>query len=377
MPIYTLALFTVLGGIVARTSDARSAPMLPTVPHGFIIESIAHVSAPRELAIAPNGDLIVGTSGRSVAIVPDAMGSPHPASSFVTMPDQVAAGVALGAGSLYVGTYGGVWRIPYLTGDRIARAVPERIAVERPGGGGDHLTTTVAIGRTSLYASVGSSCNTCRESDATRATIQEMGFDGSDRRIRAAHIRNAIALAIDPTTGALWAGVAGQDELAPGHPYEIFDDISAHVATADYGWPVCYENHRAVDGKHDCSGQTVARVALPAYETPISAAFYPSASGAYDFGEHFHGGAFVALHGSWHKPLVEPRVVFVPMHQGEPATTIDWNDPTKQWSTFVGGYQHDDESRSGRPTGIAVAPDGSLFVADDLADTIYRIRPKR
>ena len=366
-----------LGGTFGGSSDARDKPTFPSVPPGFVIETIAHVMAPRELAVTPNGDLVVGTSGHTVAIVPDATGSPRPATTFVTMPDRMAAGVALGAGSLYVGTYGGVWRMAYHAGDQRAQGAPERIAVERPGGAGGHVTTTIALGRDALYASVGSSCNSCNESDATRATIQEMGFDGSDRRIRAAHIRNAIALAIDPATDALWAGVAGQDELALGHPYEIFDDVSAHPGTADYAWPVCYENHRPVDGKRDCSAQAVARVALPAYETPIGAVFYPSRSGAHDFGEHFRGGAFVALHGSWHKPLVEPRVVFVPMHRDEPISAIDWNDPKTQWSTFVGGYQHDDGSRVGRPTGIAIAADGSLFVADDGANAIYRIRPKR
>ncbi len=377
VPIFAVGLFAALGGILGRAGDARSTPMLPSVPPGFTIETIAHVSEPRELTVAPNGDLIVGTNGPNVAIVPNATGSPRPATTFVTMPDRNAAGVALVAESLYVGTYGGVWRMPYRSGDHIAHAAPERIALERPGGGGGHVTTTLAAGHDALFASVGSSCNICDESDATRATIQEMSFDGTDRRVRASHIRNAIALAIDPMTDALWAGVAGQDELAPGHPYEIFDDVSAHPGTADYAWPVCYENHRPVDGKRDCTAQAVARVALPAYETPIGATFYPARAGTHDFGDRFRGGAFVALHGSWHKPLVEPRVVFIPMHRDEPTTAVDWNDPKKQWSTFVGGYQHGDGSRVGRPTGIAVAADGSLFVADDLADVIYRIRPKR
>ena len=377
MPIFAVGIFVVIGGIFGRIGDARSSPIPPSVPPGFTIETIAHVSSPRELAVTPNGDLIVGTSGNNVEIVPNATDSPRPETIFVTIPDRIAAGVALRAESLYIGTYGGVWRMPYHTGDRIAHAAPERIAVERPGGGGGHVTTTIAIGRDALFASVGSSCNTCDESDTTRATIQEMAFDGSDRRIRASHIRNAIALAIDPATDALWAGVAGQDELNHGHPYEIFDDVSAHPGTADYAWPVCYENHRPVDGKRDCSAQAVARIALPAYETPIGAVFYPARAGEHDFGDRFRGGAFVTLHGSWHKPFVEPRVVFVPMHRDEPTTAIDWNDPKKQWFTFVGGYQHDDGSRVGRPTGIAVAADGSLFVADDLADAIYRIRPKR
>ena len=64
-----------------------------------------------------------------------------------------------------------------------------------------------------LYVSVGSSCNNCQpELDPTRATIQQMQLDGSGVTPRAEHIRNAIALATSPQSGALWAGVAGQDE---------------------------------------------------------------------------------------------------------------------------------------------------------------------
>jgi len=377
-PFFALALFVALGGIVVRGANARTGETMPSVPPGFSIETIAHVSAPRELAVAPNGDLLVGTSGSAVVIVADATGTPRAPHVFATLPDRFAAGVALGPKALYVGTYGGVWRLPYAPGDRTASGAPEKLAAVRTGREMGHTTTSVAVGRETLYASVGSSCNVCEESDPTRATIQAMSLDGSNRRTRAAHIRNAIALTVDPATDSLWAGVAGQDELAPGHPYEIFDDIGAHAGTPDYGWPTCYENHRAVDGKRDCSRQTTSRVVFPAYETPIGAAFYAASSNeAHDFPETYRAGAFIALHGSWHTPLVEPRVVFVPMHGDTPLTPVEWNDPTAQWKTFVGGFQQHDGSRIGRPTGVAVGPDGSLFVGDDLADAIYRIRPKR
>jgi glucose/arabinose dehydrogenase len=228
-----------------------------------------------------------------------------------------------------------------------------------------------------LYASVGSSCNNCEpDLDATRATIQQMNLDGGDLAPKATHIRNAIALATNPQTGTLWAGVAGQDELPHGHPYEIFDAVTLHPGVPDYGWPYCYENHQAVDG-HDCAGQTVARVVMPAYATPIGAAFYPErATGPHAFPENYRGGAFVTLHGSWHQPPVAPRVVFVPMRGDAPARPVDWSDPATQWHAFVGGFQLPDGSRIARPTGVAVGPDGSLFISDDLTDGIYRIRPR-
>jgi glucose/arabinose dehydrogenase len=67
--------------------------------------------------------------------------------------------------------------------------------------------------------------------------------------------------------------------------------------------------------------------------------------------------------------------VFVPLRADEPLTAIDWSDPEKQWREFLGGFQNRNGSRNGRPTGVAVGPEGSLFVADDAAGVIYRIRP--
>jgi glucose/arabinose dehydrogenase len=64
------------------------------------------------------------------------------------------------------------------------------------------------------------------------------------------------------------------------------------------------------------------------------------------------------------------------MHGDAPRTPVDWSNPDAQWHEFVGGFQQPDGSRIGRPTGVAVGIDGSLFVADDGSGTIYRIRPK-
>jgi glucose/arabinose dehydrogenase len=344
---------------------------------GFTIERIATVPGARELAVAPNGDLFAGTSSDAVYIVPDAQGTPGAPAVFVRLDDRPVAGIALDGDRLYVGAQFGVYELPYRTGERTAGAQPRKIAAMRTSGiQRDHVTTSVAVAGGKLYASAGASCNNCQpELDATRATIQEMTPDGGDMTPRATHIRNAIALAVNPQTGTLWAGVAGQDELPHGHPYEMFDPVTLHPGVADYGWPYCYENHQAAGG-HDCSAQIVPRVVFPAYETPIGAAFYPEhPAGPHAFPESYRGGAFVTLHGSWHQPPVPPRVVFVPLHGDEPASPVDWNDPATQWRTFVGGFQKPDGSRIARPTGIAVGPDGSLFVSDDQTGGIYRIRP--
>jgi glucose/arabinose dehydrogenase len=70
-------------------------------------------------------------------------------------------------------------------------------------------------------------------------------------------------------------------------------------------------------------------------------------------------------------------VVFVALSGDRPKTPVAWNDPSVQWQQFVGGFQLESGERIGRPTGVAVGPEGSLFVADDKAGAIYRIRPRR
>jgi glucose/arabinose dehydrogenase len=364
---------------LAPSGVRAAAPALGlTVPPGFVIERIATVENARELAVAPNGDLFVATSGNTVSLIADAQGNAAPAKTFVTLTDHPVAGITLDGDRLYLGAQFGVYELPYHEGDRAPSAQPRMIAAVRTSGTArDHVTTSVAVAKGRLYASVGSSCDNCDpDLDATRATIQQMDPDGKGMTAKARHIRNAIALATNPQTGTLWAGVAGQDALAHGHPYEIFDAVTLHAGVADYGWPYCYENHQAV-GDHNCFNAVVPRVVMPAYETPIGAAFYPlHPDGAHAFPEPYRGGAFVTLHGSWHTPLVPPRVVFIPMNGDDPRTPVNWNDPTTQWKDFVGGWQLADSRRIARPTGVAVGPDGSLFVSDDLDGGIYRIRPE-
>lgn len=382
-------LIAVLVAVAGCVSLASAQTTVPTVAPGFSIERIAQIPGARELAVAPNGDLFVGTEGPTVELLPHAESAhPGPEHTFATFDRGPAAGVTLGDGSLFVGAQFGVYRIAYRTGDQQPRSAPVKLLDVRTSGvSRDHHTTSVALIGDVLYASVGSSCNACRpDLDATRATIQRIDLRTGATSVEALHIRNAIALAVDPRTHLLWAGVAGADDLPLGHPYEIFDAVTAHEAPVDYGWPACYENRKHFEKwSGDCAKTPVPRVIFPAYETPIGAVFYPlDPRGAHAFPAAYRGGAFVTLHGSWHGPaeglpgFIPPRVVFVPMRDGAPARPADWNDPATQWHDFVSGYQSggNADSRIGRPTGIAVAPDGSLFIADDLSGAIYRIRPR-
>lgn len=363
------------------------APAGLTVRAGLRIAKIASVPGARELAALPNGDLLVGTHSSYVYLVPNSegVGNAGVPVVFASMPDADAAGVAFDKSSctIFVGTTYGVYAIPYRDAETRAPSITKiaRLRTVPSHGDDEHLTTSVAISNGIVYASIGSSCNACVETDPTRATIQQMHRDGSAIATRATHFRNAIALAVNPASGNVWAGGAGQDALPTGHPYEFIDDLSAHPGIANYGWPGCEENHQSFGSHANCASIVIPRVELRAYSTIIGAAFYPvTASGNYLFPTSYRGGVFLAAHGSWHqvngKYYSPPQVVFVPMNGDVPKTAVNWSDPLTQWVPVITGFQlSNGTTRIGRPTGLAVGAKGSLFVADDSAGAVYRVRP--
>ena len=251
--------------------------------------------------------------------MPDAQGSAGAPQTFATFDDRPVAGVFVGDDAVYAGGQFGVYRIAYRSGDRDAREKPRRSRACAPAAGGGHSTTTVVLSKGTLYASVGSSCNACDETDPTRATVQAMTPEGNERCTRA---RSTFA------TRSRWrcsrrparCGPASPDATISthGHPYEIFDDVTAHAGTPDYGWLSCYDDRKPIGGA-SCANVVVPRAVFPAYDTPIGAAFYPrDAAGPLRVSGRYRGGAFVALHGSWHTPPVPPRVAFVAVQRRRP-----------------------------------------------------------
>jgi glucose/arabinose dehydrogenase len=352
-----------------------------TLPSGFYGNQIANVYSARELAMLPNGDLLVGTEGQTIDIVPnaDAAGITGSPQVFITLSEGPATSIAVGSdGSLYAGTNTTVWKIPYKTGDR-SEPTSSAVAIAhvRTGpvsgtDGDNHKTTIVAVSGSTLYIGVGSSCNACVETDTTRATVLKMSTSGGSFTNLTTRSRNPMALAIDPATGSLWIGGAGQDGLPYTHPYEYFDSPTLRGSSnVDYGWPQCEEdrvpyNALGTNPAPNCANTVAPKIEFPAYATLIGATFYPANQ----------SGAYVTSHGSWHCcPATTPRVYYVPMSGDTPLTPVNWSDPTVQSQSFVSGYgTSSSTSYIGRPTGVAVGIAGSLFLADDFTGNIYRIR---
>jgi glucose/arabinose dehydrogenase len=403
------ALFVVLAGAAAAACSGSSvssaaagssttATMPPAAssnfvfPKGFSGVVAGTVPGARELLTLPNGDMLVGTNKKEIWLLPnaDAATSGGPAVGFITLSEGPAESIAYARGAIYAGTNTTIWKIPYRTGDR-SESPSSAVAIAHvrtgpvaPNSDGDvHTSTSVAISGSTLYASVGSSCNACIEVDPTRASVQKMNLDGSDMTTLAERARNPIALAVNPSTGSLWIGGAGQDKLPYTHPYEYFDSPTLRGSSnVNYGWPACEENHRLYNPLRtspapNCAATVEPAIEFKAYATLIGATFYPAnQTGAYVFPSTYRGGLFVTSHGSWHCcPSTTPRVYFVPMKGDAPATPVDWSDPTVQHSDFVAGFGTTDASSYlERPTGVAVGSAGSLFFAMDSSGQIIRIR---
>lgn len=202
-------------------------------------------------------------------------------------------------------------------------------------------------------------------------------------------LRDAIALALNPHDSTMYAVTHGADSL-----HERFPQIDAFTAAthpgdemirvasvrADYGWPYCYYDviagTRVQSPEYGGDGKTVGScdrvirplMAFPAHWDPMSLAFANA-----KLPTKYRDGAFVAFHGSSHRePLPEDgyEVVFVPFIKGI---------PTMAFETFADGFAGQMKDPTGaqhRPAGLAMAPDGSLYVSDDKGGRIWKISYK-
>ncbi len=201
-------------------------------------------------------------------------------------------------------------------------------------------------------------------------------------------IRNAMALDWNHDADRLYALQHGRDSLATLWPDYFNDEISAELPSeefiivdegADFGWPYCYWDHlqdkRVLAPEYGGDGQEVGRcaefgepiMAFPGHWAPNALVFYQGEQ----FPQRYRGGAFVAFHGSWNRaPLPQDgfKVMFVPMENGMPAG---------DYEIFADGFAGEAPIQMGnvtaRPTGVAVGPDGSLYISDGLRGKIWRI----
>jgi glucose/arabinose dehydrogenase len=228
--------------------------------------------------------------------------------------------------------------------------------------GGNHTTRTVLFGRDDkLYVSIGSSCNVCQEADERRATVMQFDADGSNGRIFARGLRNAVGLTLRPGTNEIWASNNGRDLLGDDLPPETINILKDG---ADYGWLRCHSGRIAdpeFGSPRACDGVAKPVVEMQAHSAPLGLTFYTGAQ----FPPEYRGNLFVAFHGSWNRSAPTGyKVVRIP---------VDANGKAGAVQDFATGWLASDGKVWGRPVDVATAPDGSLLVTDDQGGRVYRI----
>jgi glucose/arabinose dehydrogenase len=273
-------------------------------------------------------------------------------------------GMALVGDAFYVGNTDGVMAFPYTAGaDRIT-AQGRKLVEFKPGGHWTRSLLPSPDGR-KLYAGVGSLSNIAEmgmEVEEGRAAIYELDLASGASRIFASGLRNAVGMAWEPKTGVLWTVVNERDGLGDETPPDYLTSVRDG---GFYGWPYCYWG-QTVDDRVPQDPVAVARAITPDYAlgghtASLGLCWMPSGTLP-----GFPDGMAIGQHGSWNRSTLSGyKVVFVPFENGRPS------GPARD---ILSGFLSPDERQSyGRPVGVTLGPDGSLLVADDVGDVIWRV----
>ena len=273
-------------------------------------------------------------------------------------------GMALLGDTFYVGNTDGVVAFPYTVGASRIDAAGRKLVAFKPAGHWTRSLLASPDGR-KLYAGVGSLSNIGdkgMEAEKGRACIYELDIESGDSRIFASGLRNPVGLAWEPTTGALWTVVNERDGLGDETPPDYLTSVRDG---GFYGWPYCYWG-KTVDGRVPQDPALVAVAltpdfALGGHTASLGLCWHPAGTLP-----GFPDGMIIGQHGSWNRSTLSGyKVVFVPFENGKPAGPV---------RDILSGFLSPDERVSyGRPVGVAIGPDGSLLVADDVGDVIWRV----
>jgi glucose/arabinose dehydrogenase len=352
---------------------------MPTAPAGFEVSLFAdELENPRTIHVLPNGDVLIMESVRRqgssrIILLRDENQDGKPEHRKVFADNLNGAfGMALQSNRFYVGNTDGVVVFPYRNGNTKITRQAEKI-LDLPSGG--HYTRNVIVDPESkkLYISVGSATNVDEqridEKDPRRAAILQANLDGTAMRVFASGMRNPVGMDWEPKTKILWTVVNERDMLGD----ELVPDYLTSVRDgAFYGWPYSYFGQNEEPRKKGQRPDLVAKAikpdfALGAHVAALGLTFYNGKS----FPARYHGGAFIGMHGSWNRSnLVGYKVAFVPFSNGKPSGAME---------DFLTGFLSNPKSNEvyGRPVGVAVASDGSLLVADDGANKVWRVSVKK
>lgn len=384
------------------------------LPSGFCATVVADdVGQTRHLTVRENGDIYVRLrekkNGGSIAALRDTDGDGQADNIEYFADEDGDTGIEIKDNHLYYGTTISIHRVPLSEGELVPQADPETLVEGFPEYG-QHAAKSLAVDdQENIYVNVGAPSNSCQEQDRTpgspgedpcsllerhggiwQFSATQTGQTQLDDGHRfATGIRNAVALDWSPVTGNLYAAQHGRDQLAQNWG-DLFTETESAILPAeevflvndgdDFGWPYAYYDwilkEKVLSPEYGGDGRKVGRAsefedpifAFPGHWGPNDLVFYTGNQ----FPDRYKNGMFIAFHGSWNRapiPQEGYRIVYLPFNGEQPINLPE---------TFANGFSGAEVLESPgdakyRPTGLAVGPDGSLYVSDDQTGRIWRI----
>ena len=428
-----LALVAVLAapGLTRQASAQSAAPSACSgdngglsLPSGFcatvFADNLGHV---RHMAVAPNGVLYVNTwSGRFYH------NDTPPAGGFLIalkdskgggQADQIerfgpgapegsagGTGIAIYKNAVYAEQNDKIISYALSSDSIVPNTAPLAIVTGLPLNGDHPMHPFIIDAQGHIYVDLGSATNSCQSEDRmpgvmghdpcteleTRAGTWVYDANKSDQHFSAAErfitgLRNGEGFGID-SAGRVFATQHGRDQLAQNFSKLYTPKQSAELPAeelvllqkgADYGWPECYydrDQQKLVlapeyggDGGQKvgvCAEKAAPVASFPGHWAPNDLLIYTGTG----FPKAYREGAFIAFHGSWNR-APEPQggynVVFQPLKDGKAA-----GDFVTFADGFAGAIKEPGQAAF-RPTGLAMAPDGSLFISDDKHGRIWHV----
>lgn len=370
-----------------------------TLAEGFCAVVVAESLGPvRQIAVGPGGVLYgaIAKGDAGAMALRDTNGDGR-ADERITFGPSGANDVKVHDGFLYLALKDRVVRWKLAPGEVKPSGEPETIVGGLPSDK-SHQAKSLAFDGDVMYVNIGAPTNNCQQQDRTKGSpgidpcpeladragvwqfsASRPGQQQKDGVRRATGIRNATALAVRPGTTQLYGGTHGRDQLSTNWDFsEAYnaenpgEELILIDRGDDFGWPYCYysteEKHLVLAPEYGGDGRKVDRCAkmkepvmvFPGHWAPLALAFSTGAGLPGPYAD----GVFLAFHGSWNRsplPQAGYRVVFAPFTNGRPAGT---------YSTFAIGTESESWLRA---SGVAVAPDGAVYIAADKQGTIWKV----
>jgi glucose/arabinose dehydrogenase/mono/diheme cytochrome c family protein len=422
-------LLAVLMPAAGRPASAQSAWCIGdnggiTLPAGFCASVFADgLGHARHLAVAPNGVVYVNTwSGRYyrndtsapggfLIALQDTDGDGRADRTVRFGPtaadgDKGGTGIAIYQDHIYAEMNDRIVRYALPVNGIAPTGAPETVVSGLPLTG-DHPMHPFQIDRQgNLYVDLGSATNSCQSQNRmpnvpgntpcteleTRGGTWRYDASKLDQHFSPAErfatgIRNGEGFGFD-SAGRIFATQHGRDQLSENFSSlykpaqganEPAEELIHLQRDADYGWPECYYDYDQKklvlapeyggDGGKAvgiCAQKQPPVAAFPAHWAPNDLLIYAGGQ----FPSAYKDGAFIAFHGSWNRapaPQDGYNVVFQPLENGK---------ASKPFVVFADGFAgaiKDPGRAAHRPTGLALAPDGALYIADDQGGRIWRV----